>query len=445
MLEHKGERSQELSREDEASLKMEIDELPRYVDSDPIREADSYENRANHSNSNSNSDSGDLLQEFADHPIMDRVQDALYKQLSRTRERLKRDLLEETESLRRAKKQREDCGLTLYNFQQQLSRLQANLTESAINYAEILKNRESNESAVSSLREKYESRRDKVDELLRNASFSQKQLDSLQVTHRRVKKYSEDMKLEAAVKKRVAKKAENDVKNLEQNKLEQDLHIDGLHDQVRRLQTTIAILDKQHKLYTEESKVSKTMLHEIIDEIEIISLEKKQLTLQWKSSLVALTKRDEALAAAKKVLQKALTATKDATIESDGIKKDIEAEKSTCDSLVSLRNRIENETCFIDETLSRIREDLETSALQRELVEESLSKEIDKENQLKKEEKGIKREVEAVNRSTENLTKERHFIEERSVANQPSLQYIHINISSSFSSRTALILSNMNN
>ena len=99
-----------MSREDQASLKMEVDQLPRYVDSDPIREADNYESRANYS------DSGDLLHGFADHPVMGQIQDALYEQLSRTRERLKRDLLEETESLHRTKKQREDCGLTLYNF-----------------------------------------------------------------------------------------------------------------------------------------------------------------------------------------------------------------------------------------------------------------------------------------------------------------------------------------
>lgn len=62
-----------------------------------------------------------------DDPILERTQAALKSQLVESKLRLEGELREKTKLLNDAQKQREDTGVDLFNFQQQLARLQMDL------------------------------------------------------------------------------------------------------------------------------------------------------------------------------------------------------------------------------------------------------------------------------------------------------------------------------
>lgn len=89
--------------------------------------------------------------------------------------------------------------------------------------------------------------------------------------------------------------AEQSVQKLEKGKKEQDLLIDHLHQQVRTQEQQIAIYTQQYEAQRRESRAAKEMLAGAEADMEGIHFEKKQLTAQWQSSLIATQRRDQAL------------------------------------------------------------------------------------------------------------------------------------------------------
>ena len=73
---------------------------------------------------------------------MKRVQDAIYDQLSKHKQKLELELREKEEEAKKGVSKREDIGVELYNLQQQLARSQAMLEGTEDNYSVIRSLRE---------------------------------------------------------------------------------------------------------------------------------------------------------------------------------------------------------------------------------------------------------------------------------------------------------------
>ena len=251
----------------------------------------------------------DLIRNFAQNSMMNRVQKALHEQLLRTHKRLKQDLFEEKSAWQNAKKKREDIGVNLYGYQKQLARLQQKLDDTEKDRENLVHKRRAGEENLNDLKERYETKATKVKELRANAELSKNQLISFNEAIRQVKLYNDKIKDDIVVNRRATEKAIGDTRDLEKNKISQDIYIDGLYDEVKRLKTEISIIEAQYESELSRTNNVKGMVKEISAELDLILLEKKQLVLQWKSSLVALGKRDEALAAVKKSLNELNTAS----------------------------------------------------------------------------------------------------------------------------------------
>jgi outer membrane PBP1 activator LpoA protein len=149
------------------------------------------------------------------------------------------------------------------------------------------------------------------------------------------------MKGEIAVTRRATYKAEENVKELESAKEGQDLYIDSLNERIKKLQGDISLSEAQLEAQLKQTDEAKEMLAETGAEMELIAFEKKQLMQQWKSSVIALTRRDEALAAAQKALKDALTSTKDYDTEIDGLKREILKSQAKNETYVNVKDRLE--------------------------------------------------------------------------------------------------------
>ena len=167
------------------------------------------------------------------------------------------------------------------------------------------------------------------------------ELDALNETIRQVKAYNEEMKGEIAVTRRATYKAEENVKELESAKEGQDLYIDSLNERIKKLQGDISLSEAQLEAQLKQTDEAKEMLAETGAEMELIAFEKKQLMQQWKSSVIALTRRDEALAAAQKALKDAQTSTKDYDTEIDGLKREILKSQAKNETYVNVKDRLE--------------------------------------------------------------------------------------------------------
>ena len=65
------------------------------------------------------------IKEFGNHPLMQKAQKALVEQVVQLQSKLKDDLIEKNDEIKKAGADREQLGVQLYSIQQQLARLRS--------------------------------------------------------------------------------------------------------------------------------------------------------------------------------------------------------------------------------------------------------------------------------------------------------------------------------
>ena len=94
-----------------------------------------------------------LLRNIGDHPLMERVQTALQKQLQARFDRVDEELRDRAEEAARTAKQREELGVELYGVQQQLAKLQMQLETTQGNAAVVAQARSQAEGDLASFKD----------------------------------------------------------------------------------------------------------------------------------------------------------------------------------------------------------------------------------------------------------------------------------------------------
>ena len=228
---------------------------------------------------------------------MDRIQWALHKQLKGSYDVARMTLSEQTEELSRAKAAREDIGVQLYQMQQQLAKLQMNLEKVHENHSIIAQMREAAEDDQRKVREAYKGTYGEVSGQRQKVAKHQAELDQLAATLRQVEAYNEQMRSEIAVTRRATYKAEEAITQLEGGKVQQDVLIDAINEKLKRSQEQLALYEAQLLAQQQETGAAGNTLKEASAEMEAIHFEKKQLLSQWKTALIGMGRRDEALKA----------------------------------------------------------------------------------------------------------------------------------------------------
>lgn len=107
--------------------------------------------------------------------------------------------------------------------------------------------------------------------------------------------YREELQSRISLTKRVTLKTEEDIGKTEISKKRQDFYIDQLNENQRRLREQLSLYEHQLRNQQKESVAAHETLQDATTEMEAITFEKKQLLNQWKSSLIALQRRDDML------------------------------------------------------------------------------------------------------------------------------------------------------
>jgi chromosome segregation ATPase len=248
-------------------------------------------------------DEEDDLTLAPNNPLYQRLRAALSKQLEEQQRRVREDLREKDEDLKRLKKKKEDVGVELYGVQQQLARMQLILEKTHDNFNMVRKLREQAEDETRSVFNEYEKKKVEIAAQQKRMNTFQAELDKLNGTLQQVEKYNEQMKGEIAITRRATYKAEEHVQELETEKKQQDLLIDDLMRGSKKLEEKLDMYTSQLEAQMAETAQAKEVLAEAAVEMEKIRLEKKQLLHQWKSSLLAVQRRDEHLQGVDKALR----------------------------------------------------------------------------------------------------------------------------------------------
>jgi len=287
-----------------------------------------------------------------DHPAMERVQFALQKQLKGAYDLAALKLSEQTEELARQKRKREDVGVQLYQVQQQLAKLQMNLEKVHENHSIIAQLREQAEGDLSSIKPTYAGKLSEVKEQRGKFDKYQSELDQLHMTLRQVEAYNDQMKSEIAVTRRATYKAEESINSLESGKRQQDTLIDGLNEKLKRAQEELALNEAQLISQRGETAAAAATLKKASTEMEAINFERKQLLQQWKSALIGMQRRDEALQATEDALLKQREQEMALEAEISGVKKAIKKEEERNELLVSTESKLEAEQRGVEASMA---------------------------------------------------------------------------------------------
>lgn len=354
-----------------------------------------------------------IVENSAENPMMDRVQLALREQLLKTYDRVKRELLEQEEGLKKSRREREDSGVQLYGLQQQLAALQNNVEITEREHSLLAEKRLDESEVLKELKKTQNSLMKESQAIKKKLQASQSEQFSLNETIRQIKRYNEEVKSEIAVTKRHADKAEEAVKELEKGKQEQDTYIDSLNEQIKRLESDVSLTDERIDLQEQETTESKALLQETFAELDQLIVEKKFLVQQWKSSIVALNRRDEALSLAEKDLKEAISKSKEYKTEAAGLEKEINNAKAKNETLNSSKEKFENELKFLEETILNLEEEKEILSQKYEMLQQSITRTSEEESAIQSRTKKIQRDIASINYRVEATIRDRHAIEEQ--------------------------------
>jgi len=283
-----------------------------------------------------------------EHPMLARVQEALTRQMSKAYEVQKQKLSEQTEELIRQKRKREDVGVQLYQVQQQLAKLQMNLEKVHENESLLGQMREQAEKDLVEVRQVYSESLNGVQEERRRYAKYQTELDQLAATIRQVEAFNEQMKSEIAVTRRATYKAEEAIAKLEGNKKSQDLLIDSLNERLKREQEQLALTGAQLIAQRKETSAAQKTLQDAGAEMDAIRFEKKQLMAQWKTALIGMERRNEALQTVEEAMRKQREQELAIEMELVGLRKAIRAEEQKNEMLTTTANKLEVEIRSMD-------------------------------------------------------------------------------------------------
>jgi len=359
-----------------------------------------------------------MILEFAQNEKMDRIQLALYKQLMQTYDRVKAELNEKETALSGLRNQREGIGVELYSMQQQLARLQMGLEQTHAQFNTLQDDRVQAEKNLEKAKQDYNHKKSMFEEHEKQLLKNQGELNAINETIHQVEKYNEEMKSEIAVTRRAAYKAEEAVTGLEKAKKGQDLYIDSLTEQLKQAEDQIAMYEQQLEAQRQETSEADHMLKETAAEMELIAFEKKQLMQQWQSSLIGLARRDEALTAAQKALKEAQNASRDYDLEIDGIKRECQKAINENNSLVQLKDRLENETKFVEEQAAKINAEREQLAERYTMLQRSMTQTDEEERKVELVANQLKQQVETLQQNIQTVTRERQKLEEGIATNK---------------------------
>ncbi|GAB9466402.1 hypothetical protein Gpo141_00003779 [Globisporangium polare] len=367
---------------------------------------------------------GDPTQTIVDmgrHARMQRIQKVLFDQLVGNDERISLELREKEEELRRVKQAREDIGVSLYGVQQQLAQLQMALEASHRKLNAIHEERFQSEDQLDDWKENLNQKKLQAQKNRSHLYKTQAELDSLNSTLRQVEKYNEEMKNEIARTQRAAQKAEETMTTMEKDKVKQDLYIDSLNEQIKGLQDKIALTIAQHKSQKLETASAEETLREATAQMEAIAFEKKQLMQQWKSSLIGMQQRDQALQATQTAISSVNEEDMVVASEIRGYKQSIEKAQVLHETLVGTIERFNAETRFVEEQIATLRQEHDRLSERFDMLTKSLKQTEGQTSKVGGETKKLELETTQVQQHLETTQRERHALEDQ-IATQKSAQ-----------------------
>lgn len=301
-------------------------------------------------------------------PVQKRIEQQLRKHL----QELTQQLHEVNNEFNAAQKDREECGVDLYNAQQHLAKLQESLEGYQEKHSVIVEQHNEKLQLRDELSATADAAQKKVDDMIKQRAKYQDELAKLTETVLKVERFNAELKDEVELERRAAHKTEDDITKLEKDKIRQDALIVSLQERIAALENQSASLDEQIVTQQQETKEAKDTLNDAMSEMEAINMEKKQLVQQWRSSLIGMQRRQDAVRKTEEALQQQKDDLLVLENEILGFRKDVRAVQVENGKLTEFMSRIDNEIAILEKQMEALLVKKEEGARAYALMENTI-------------------------------------------------------------------------
>ncbi|XP_076309686.1 lethal (2) 41Ab isoform X2 [Tachypleus tridentatus] len=282
-----------------------------------------------------------------DHPLLNRFQNALKSHLQKRLENVEFELNEVTKNLKSNEKKREDVGMQLYHLQHELVCQQKRLEDLHKIFYEKTGERQKQEEELSSVRHLYKSLCNQTNEERKKETKLRENVEALSQQVGYLNQLKESSYSDTVVTKRAVKKSETEKSQLHKDKLKQDLLVHRLMKDLHTVKDDIFLLNTQCVVRREDSNKLHQRLTEANTEMESVQLEKQQLLQEWKKSILAMSRCDEAYAAGHELLRNHQDQLRSLKAKFTAYKKDIRKELERNEYLNLILQKQESEKTLL--------------------------------------------------------------------------------------------------
>jgi chromosome segregation ATPase len=188
-----------------------------------------------------------------------------------------------------------------------------------------------------------------------------------------IETYNVQLKSDIAVTKKETFTAEDNVSNLEKLKKKQDLLIDSMNEESKRLEEQKNILTAQIISQREETEEAKKILFEAEVELEKVEASKKNLLERWQKSINMMQKRDSAVQTARERLSDERETNALLLNELSGLKNEIRKEEEQTEKMGAQSSMIGKIKGSLDIIFRELRAEEEKVSAQYASLKESLT------------------------------------------------------------------------
>lgn len=343
-------------------------------------------------NLNLDSDDDDSLALNPDAPLFKTLQESLHQQLSKNYESVDINVLEFKDRKKKLKEDLEDVGYNLYNFQKRLANLHLKMRIASNAYEKNHEIRKEKEDKLITKQAEFELKSKEYDDLILKYEKLREELDILNNSIREIEEKNQNKLSDLVIMKRMAYKAEQDVKEKEISKQDQDFFINNLIEKMSDITKKIEKIESQIKAQKEETKKAQLAVYQASFEDSRLNFEREQLLKDWDSAVIGVKFRIMTLDRIQKAAEAQQNEIRALNNELQHIKSNQQEQKQVTESHMRVLKRMEDRIQSISDKISEIQKQKKkladkSQSYMNQIVfkQNQLSNLFDEKNKLKKE------------------------------------------------------------
>lgn len=305
-------------------------------------------------NINLDSDDESSFQLNPDADLLKPLQENLHQQLTNNYDSIQGNLKEAKEQKKQLQENREDIGYRLYNLQRKLANLHLKMKMASNAYNKNHQLRQQKEEDLIERQKKFESKSEEYMALISNYESIRGVLENLNKSVRDLEEKNQNKISDLAVMKRIAYKAEQDIQQQENSKLDQDNYINTLIKKAQNIRERIVKIESQIAAQREETKKAQLAVYQAKFEDDRLNFEREQVLKDWDSAVIGVKFRVMTLERIQNALDVQTNEINSLNSELQGIKDDKKQQKLLTENKFKILHRLDERISQITEKIDLI-------------------------------------------------------------------------------------------